>query len=95
MISKKSKIFVAGHNGMIGSAVVRKLKELKYKNIHTIDRNKLDLREQNKVYKYLNRIYIEEIPALPTQEMQPPSQPDDKSYESNVIAQLIHNHRAK
>ena len=28
MISKKSKVFVAGHNGMIGSAILRKLQEL-------------------------------------------------------------------
>tara|TARA_B100000131_G_scaffold321683_2_gene373215 strand:- start:63 stop:1022 length:960 start_codon:yes stop_codon:yes gene_type:complete len=56
MISKKSNIFVAGHNGMIGSAIIRKLKELNYRNIYTIDRSKLDLRDQSKVYKYLNKI---------------------------------------
>ena len=33
MISKKSKIFVAGHNGLVGSAIVRRLKDLGYKNI--------------------------------------------------------------
>ena len=33
MINKNSKIFVAGHNGMIGSAIVRRLKNLNYKNI--------------------------------------------------------------
>ena len=33
MINKNSRIFVAGHKGMIGSAVLRKLKELNYKNI--------------------------------------------------------------
>ena len=41
---------------MIGSAIIRKLKELNYRNIYTIDRSKLDLREQSKVYKYLNKI---------------------------------------
>ena len=30
MINKKSKIFVAGHRGMIGSAILRKLNELNY-----------------------------------------------------------------
>ena len=56
MINKKSKVFVAGHNGMIGSAILRKLQELKYKKIYTIDSNKLDLRDQSKVYKYLKKI---------------------------------------
>ena len=36
MINKNSKIFVAGHNGMIGSSIVRKLKQLKYKYIFVI-----------------------------------------------------------
>ena len=56
MITKKSKIFIAGHKGMIGSAIVRRFRELKYKNIYTIEKDKLDLREQSKVYKYLNKI---------------------------------------
>ena len=30
-----ARIFVAGHNGMVGSAIVRKLKELGYTNIIT------------------------------------------------------------
>ena len=34
MLNKKSKIFVAGHNGMVGSAIIRKLKDLEYKKIY-------------------------------------------------------------
>ena len=34
MINKNSKIFVAGHKGMVGSANFRKLKDLNYKNIY-------------------------------------------------------------
>ncbi len=56
MINKNSKIFLAGHNGMIGSAVIRKLKELKYKKIYFQNKKQLDLRNQNKVYKYINNI---------------------------------------
>ena len=56
MINKNSKIFIAGHNGMVGSAVVRKLKELKYKKIYFQNKKQLDLRNQNKVYKYINNI---------------------------------------
>ena len=32
MIDKKSKIFVAGHNGLVGSAIVRKLKSKGFSN---------------------------------------------------------------
>ena len=41
---------------MVGSAIVRKLKNLSYKNIITIEKKKLDLRDQKKVFKYLNKI---------------------------------------
>tara|TARA_B100000029_G_scaffold514407_1_gene617092 strand:- start:1172 stop:2128 length:957 start_codon:yes stop_codon:yes gene_type:complete len=56
MITKKSKIFVAGHNGMVGSAILRKLKEKKYSKVYYINRKKLDLRNQSKVYKYLKTL---------------------------------------
>ena len=44
MINKKNKIFVAGHNGMVGSAICRKLESLGYKNLIKESSNKLDLR---------------------------------------------------
>jgi len=56
MINKRSKIFVAGHNGMIGSAILRKLKELKYKKIYFQSKKQLDLRNQNKVYSYIKKL---------------------------------------
>ena len=34
-----ARIFVAGHNGMVGSAIVRKLKQFGYTNIITADRS--------------------------------------------------------
>ena len=43
-MNKNSSIFLAGHNGLVGSAVFRKLKELGYKKIITVNRAKLDLR---------------------------------------------------
>ena len=55
MISKKSKIFVAGHNGLVGSAIVRKLKEKGYKKILTVNRKILDLTNQKKVFNFLKK----------------------------------------
>ena len=55
MINKKSKIFVAGHKGLVGSAIVRKLKEKGYKNIITIEKSKLDLTSQTKVFNFLKK----------------------------------------
>ena len=55
MIDFKSKIYVAGHNGLVGSAIVRKLKEKGYKNIIYNERKKLDLTNQTKVIQYLKR----------------------------------------
>jgi len=49
---KKQKIFVAGHRGMIGSAIVRKLKSLDYNNILTRTHDELDLTNQNQVQKF-------------------------------------------
>ena len=55
MINKNSKIFVAGHNGLVGSAIVRKLKKKGYNKIITINKSKLDLTNQNKVYNFLKK----------------------------------------
>ena len=41
-----SKIYVAGHNGMVGGAVVRRLVSLGYENIITRERSELDLANQ-------------------------------------------------
>jgi GDP-L-fucose synthase len=48
------RIFVAGHNGMVGSAIVRKLTELGYTNIITSDRSKLNLLNQSDVDSFFN-----------------------------------------
>ena len=55
MINLKSKIYVAGHNGLVGSAILRKLKSKGYKNIIFRDRKKLDLKNQKKVFQFLKK----------------------------------------
>ena len=56
MINKKSKIFVAGHKGMVGSAIVRKLKQKGFTRIIFKDKKKLNLLDQDKVFKFLKKI---------------------------------------
>jgi GDP-L-fucose synthase len=51
-MNKESRIYVAGHKGMVGSAIVRKLTELGYTNIITADRNKLNLINQMNVQSF-------------------------------------------
>ena len=55
MIKKNDKIFLAGHNGLVGSAIQKVLKKNKYQNIITQDRKKLDLFDQHEVEKYLKK----------------------------------------
>ena len=55
MITKNSKIFLAGHKGMVGSAILRKLKKKGYKKIIIAEKKKLDLLNQNKVFKFLKK----------------------------------------
>jgi len=53
MIKKKDKIFIAGHNGLVGAAVLRKFKESNFTNIITASRNKLNLFDQRKINNFL------------------------------------------
>ncbi len=55
MIGLNSKIFIAGHKGLVGSAILRKLKLNGYKNLLTINKKKLDLTNQNKVFNFLKK----------------------------------------
>jgi len=48
-LEKESKIYVAGHRGMVGSAIVRKLTSLGYTNLLTRTSSELDLRNQQNV----------------------------------------------
>ena len=56
MLNKNSKIYLAGHNGMVGSSILRLLKKKDYKKIYTKSRSNLDLLNQEKTTKYLKSI---------------------------------------
>jgi GDP-L-fucose synthase len=51
-LSQDSRIFVAGHRGLVGSAIVRRLKELGCNNVLVRSRSELDLCEQDAVDKF-------------------------------------------
>ena len=55
-LNKNSKIFLAGHKGLVGSSILRYLKKKKYKRIFTIDKDELNLTNQLKTQKYLKNI---------------------------------------
>ena len=55
MISKNSKIFVTGHTGLVGNAVVKNLKKLGFKRVITITSKKLDLRDRQKVFEFFQK----------------------------------------
>ena len=55
MIAKNDKIYLAGHNGMVGSAILKKLKLRGYKKIITVSKSKLNLLDQKKVEIFLKK----------------------------------------
>ena len=55
MIKFSSKIYVAGHRGLVGSAIVRELKKSGYPNIITSNREKLNLTNQLDVLRFLKK----------------------------------------
>lgn len=54
-MNKESKIYVAGHRGLLGSALVRQLQRLGYRNLIFRTRQELDLREQHATHCFFDR----------------------------------------
>ena len=61
MISKNSIIFITGHTGLVGSALVKRLEFLGYKNIILKSREQLDLRVQSKVENFFKNKKIDAV----------------------------------
>ncbi len=55
-LNKNSKIFIAGHNGMVGSAILRHFKKKNYKKIIIKNKNELNLLDQRKTHNFLKKI---------------------------------------
>ena len=54
-MEKNAKIYIAGHRGLVGSAILRKLREEGYSNLVTRTSRELDLREQGAVREFFER----------------------------------------
>lgn len=54
-LSKDAKIFIAGHRGMVGSAVLRKLEQEGFTNLLTATRNEVDLTRQAEVEAFFEK----------------------------------------
>lgn len=61
MIDKNASVFVAGHRGMVGSAIVRHLQYLGYANIITVGRNELDFLNQSEVLEFFSSHQIDQV----------------------------------
>jgi len=58
-MEKNDAIFIAGHNGLVGSSVLKKLKKDGFKNIIIVNKKKLDLRNFEKVNRYFKNKKID------------------------------------
>ncbi len=56
-----TNVFVAGHNGMVGSAIVRLLEKSKNYNVITRNRSELDLLEQSEVIRFFQEQHIDQV----------------------------------
>ena len=55
-MKNKIKIFLTGHRGLVGSSILNLLKKKGYKNIITIEKKKLDLRNQKHTLDFFKKI---------------------------------------
>ena len=54
-MDSNSKVFVAGHNGLVGSAIIRNLEKKNYNNIYSISKDNCDLRNKARVDAYFEQ----------------------------------------
>ena len=60
-MEKNSYIYVSGHNGLVGSAIVRKLRYEGFENIITVSKADLDLTNTNEVARFFSKNKIEYV----------------------------------
>jgi GDP-L-fucose synthase len=102
-MNKSSRIYVAGHNGMVGSALVRRLASCGYHNLITASRQSLDLLDQRAVIDFFARENIDvvllaaaKVGGIHANSTQPASfLYENLVIETNVIHAAFKNHAQK
>ena len=54
-MNSNDKVYIAGHKGLVGSAIVRQLKSRGFNNLITRSHNELDLVNQNEVQQFFSK----------------------------------------
>ena len=86
MMEKHAKIYVAGHRGMVGSAIVRELERQGYTNILTRTHKELDLTRQEPVEKFFAEEKPEYVFHLAAQPIVRTSYEEPRmTFETNVM----------
>ena len=79
-MSNDKRVFVAGARGMVGSAIVRRLRALGYIDILTPGRDTLDMLDQGEVDRYFSENSIEEVYFAASGEYMPTMHIPQSSY---------------
>lgn len=102
MLKPNSTIFVTGHRGLVGSAIVRHLKSTGFSRILTASRSQLDLRNQRAVDDWFSRHQIDFVIHVAGKVggiMANSTQPADFVYDNTLIHATVlkaaHEHRIK
>lgn len=61
MMDKNSKIYVAGHTGLVGASIVRKLRDEGYSNIVCVEHQCLDLRDRDETLRFFKSMMPEYV----------------------------------
>ena len=100
LISKKDKIYVAGHGGMAGSAIIKEFRSAEYKNLIYLTRKELDLTDELKVKNWFKEnkpdvvvLAAAKVGGIEANNNDPTGLLDNLKIQNNVIESAWKNNR--